>query len=114
MSTPLPLLTPSDFSSAREVRWCPSCGDFSILAQLKKVLAVLGVARENITFVSGLGCAGRLPHYLNTYGFHGNLGRAPALATGIKLASPRSQIWIVMGDGDAFSAGTNHVIHALR
>ncbi len=110
----LPLLTPNDFLSAREVRWCPNCGDYSILSQLKKVLAVLGVPRENFVFVSGLGCAGRLPYYLNTYGFHGNLGRAPALATGIKLANPQLQVWVVMGDGDAFSAGTNHLVHALR
>jgi 2-oxoglutarate ferredoxin oxidoreductase subunit beta len=110
----LPLLTPNDFSSARDVRWCPNCGDFSILSQLKKVLAVLGVPREDIAFVSGLGCAGRLPYYLNTYGFHGNLGRAPALATGIKLANEDLQVWVVMGDGDALSAGTNHLVHALR
>jgi len=113
-TTALPLLTPSDFSSAHEVRWCPNCGDFSILSQLKKVLAVLGVARENFAFVSGLGCAGRLPYYLNTFGFHGNLGRAPALATGVKLANPDLQVWVVLGDGDALSAGTNHLIHALR
>jgi 2-oxoglutarate ferredoxin oxidoreductase subunit beta len=110
----LPLLTPSDFSAAQEVRWCPGCGDFSILAQLKKVLAGLGIPRENFVFVSGLGCAGRLPHYLNTYGFHGSAGRAPALATGLKLANPRLQVWVVTGDGDALSAGTNHLVHALR
>src|SRR5882762_10203664 len=113
-SNALPLLTPADLTSAQEVRWCPNCGDYSILSQLKKVLAVLGVPRENFAFVSGLGCAGRLPYYLNTYGFHGNLGRAPALATGIKLANPDLQVWVVMGDGDALSAGTNHLIHALR
>ena len=113
-STPLPILAPSDFSSSQEVRWCPNCGDFSILSQLKKVLAVLGVPHENFAFVAGLGCAGRLPYYLNTFGFHGNPGRAPALATGIKLANPHLQVWVVMGDGDALSAGTNHLIHALR
>lgn len=113
-STALPLLTPNDFSSDREVRWCPGCGDFSILAQLKKVLAGLNVPHENIVFVSGLGCAGRLPYYLSTYGFHGSYGRAPALATGLKLANPTLQVWVVTGDGDALSAGANHLIHALR
>ena len=113
-SNALPLLTPNDFSSPQEVRWCPNCGDFSILAQLKKVLAVLEVPRENFTFVSGLGCAGRLPYYLNTYGFHGNMGRAPALATGVSLANPQLQVWVVMGDGDALFAGINHLVHALR
>src|SRR6266849_4916452 len=110
----LPMLTPNDFSSDREVRWCPGCGDFSILSQLKKVLAVLGVPRENLVFVSGLGCAGRLPYYLSTYGFHGSYGRAPALATGLKLANPNLQVWVVTGDGDALSAGATHLIHALR
>jgi 2-oxoglutarate ferredoxin oxidoreductase subunit beta len=110
----LPLLTPNDFSSDREVRWCPGCGDFSILSQLKKVLAVLNVPRENMVFVSGLGCAGRLPYYLSTYGFHGSYGRAPALATGLKLANPNLQVWVVTGDGDALSAGATHLIHALR
>ncbi|MBI3823938.1 MAG: 2-oxoacid:ferredoxin oxidoreductase subunit beta [Planctomycetes bacterium] len=110
----LPLLTPNDFSSDREVRWCPGCGDFSILSQLKKVLAVLNVPREKMVFVSGLGCAGRLPYYLSTYGFHGSYGRAPALATGLKLANPDLQVWVVTGDGDALSAGATHLIHALR
>src|ERR1700694_3369447 len=84
----LPLLTPNDFSSDREVRWCPGCGDFSILSQLKKVLAVLGVPRENLVFVSGLGCAGRLPYYLSTYGFHGSYGRGPAPAAGGEAGEP--------------------------
>jgi 2-oxoglutarate ferredoxin oxidoreductase subunit beta len=110
----LSLLTPNDFSSDREVRWCPGCGDFSILAQLKKILAGLAVPRANLVFVSGLGCAGRLPYYLNTYGFHGSSGRAPALATGIKLANPGVQVWAVLGDGDGLSVGANHLIHALR
>lgn len=114
MATALPLLTASDFSSSNVVRWCPNCGDYSILSQLKKVLAVLGTPREDFVFVSGQGCAGRLPFYLNTYGFHGNQGRAPALGTGIKLANPKLQVWLVLGDGDAFSVGTNHLIHALR
>lgn len=114
MSATLPILTPSDFSSDREVRWCLGCGDFSILSQLKKVLAVLNVPRENMVFVSGLGCAGRLPYYLSTYGFHGSYGRAPALATGMKLANPNLQVWVVTGDGDALSAGATYLIHALR
>ncbi|MBI2804344.1 MAG: 2-oxoacid:ferredoxin oxidoreductase subunit beta [Planctomycetes bacterium] len=110
----LPLLTPGDLSSDREVRWCPGCGDFSILAQLKRVLATLGVPRENFVFVSGAGCASRLPYYLSTYGFQGSCGRAPALATGVKLASPNLDVWVVTGDGDALSVGSNHLIHALR
>src|SRR5882672_4980193 len=114
MTAALPLLTPTDFSSDREVRWCPGCGDFSILSQLKKVLAVLDVPRANMVFVSGLGCAARLPYYLSTYGFHGSYGRAPALATGVTLANPNLQVWVVTGDGDALSAGATHLIHALR
>lgn len=114
MSNPLPTLTPSDFASDQEARWCPGCGDFSILAQLKKVLAVLGVPRENLVFISGLGCAGRFPYYLNTYGFHGSFGRAPALATGLRLANPKLQVWVVTGDADALTSGATHLIHALR
>jgi len=110
----LPLLTPSDFTSDREVRWCPGCGDFSILAQLKQVLASIGVPRENLAFISGLGCAGRMPHYLQTYGFQGNYGRAPALATGLTLANPDLHVWVITGDGDALSTGATHLIHALR
>jgi 2-oxoglutarate ferredoxin oxidoreductase subunit beta len=106
--------SPADFASDQEVRWCPGCGDFSILAQLKKVLAGLNVPRENHVFVSGMGCSSRLPYYLNTYGFHGLHGRAPALATGLKLANPDLQVWVVTGDGDGLSIGTNHLVHALR
>jgi 2-oxoglutarate ferredoxin oxidoreductase subunit beta len=113
-AAPLPMYTPSDFASDQEVRWCPGCGDFAILSQLKKVLAGLNVAREKIVFVSGIGCSSRLPHYLNTYGFHGSQGRAPSLATGIKLANPDLQVWVVTGDGDALSVGSNHLLHALR
>jgi 2-oxoglutarate ferredoxin oxidoreductase subunit beta len=113
-SQPLPLMTPSDFTSDRDVRWCPGCGDFSILAQLKQVLASIGVPRENFAFVSGLGCAGRMPYYLHTYGFQGSYGRAPALATGLTLANPDLQVWVVTGDGDALSTGAAHLIHALR
>ena len=110
----LPLLTPDDLASDRDVRWCPGCGDFSILAILKKVLAGLGIPRERFVFVSGIGCASRLPYYLNVYGLHGLHGRAPALATGVKIANPELHVWVVTGDGDALSAGGNHLLHALR
>jgi 2-oxoglutarate/2-oxoacid ferredoxin oxidoreductase subunit beta len=112
--TPLPTLAARDFASDQEVRWCPGCGDFSILAQLKKALATLGLPPEKMVFVSGVGCAGRLPYYLNTYGFHTIRGRAPAVATGLKLARPDLQVWVITGDGDGLSAGANHLIHALR
>src|SRR4051812_21724129 len=110
----LPVLTAADLDTNQEVRWCPGCGDFSILAQLKHVLAGLGIPREDLVFFSGLGCASRLPHYLNTYGFHGIKGRAPAMATGLKVANPHLNVWVITGDGDALSVGTNHLIHALR
>jgi 2-oxoglutarate ferredoxin oxidoreductase subunit beta len=112
---PIPLsLSPKDFASDQEVRWCPGCGDFSILAQLKKALASLGQPRENLVFFSGIGCASRLPHYLSTYGFHGARGRAPALATGLKLMRPDLSVWVITGDGDGLGPGTGHLIHALR
>jgi 2-oxoglutarate/2-oxoacid ferredoxin oxidoreductase subunit beta len=114
MSSPLPILTPNDCASDQEARWCPGCGDFSILTQVKKVLAGLGLPREKIVFVSGIGCSSRLPYYLSTYGFHGLHGRAPALATGLKIANPELQVWVVTGDGDGLSTGTNHLLHALR
>jgi 2-oxoglutarate/2-oxoacid ferredoxin oxidoreductase subunit beta len=114
MSSALPLLTPNDFTSDQEARWCPGCGDFSILAQMKNVLAGLGLPREKIVFVSGIGCSSRLPYYLSTYGFHGMHGRAPALATGLKLANPDLQVWVVTGDGDGLATGANHLLHALR
>jgi 2-oxoglutarate ferredoxin oxidoreductase subunit beta len=107
-------LTSKDFTSDQEVRWCPGCGDFSVLAQLKKALAALGRPRENIVFFSGSGCASRLPYYLSTYGFHGVHGRAPALATGLKLVRPELSVWVVTGDGDGLGVGTNHLVHALR
>ena len=115
MSTaPLPVLTPGDFASDQDVRWCPGCGDYSILAQMKKVLAPLGVARENTVFVSGIGCSSRFPYYMNTYGFHSIHGRAPAIATGLKAARPELSVWVVTGDGDGLSIGGNHLLHALR
>jgi 2-oxoglutarate ferredoxin oxidoreductase subunit beta len=113
-AAPLPVYSPNDFASDQEVRWCPGCGDFSILAQLKKVLAGIGVRRENVVFVSGVGCASRLPYYLSTYGFHGLHGRAPAFATGLKLANRSLQVWVVTGDADALSIGAAHLVHALR
>jgi 2-oxoglutarate ferredoxin oxidoreductase subunit beta len=96
------------------VRWCPGCGDFSVLAQLKKALASLGRQREEFVFFSGSGCAGRLPYYLSTYGFHGSHGRAPALATGLKLVRPGLSVWVVTGDGDGLGVGTSQLVHALR
>jgi 2-oxoglutarate ferredoxin oxidoreductase subunit beta len=115
MSAPLlPMLSPNDFGSDQEVRWCPGCGDFAILAQLKKVLAGLNVPREKMVFVAGVGCSSRLPYYLNTYGFQGLHGRAPALATGLKLANPDLQVWVVTGDGDGLAIGAGHLVHALR
>lgn len=112
-SSSLPLL-PKDLASDCEVRWCPGCGDFSILAQMKKVLSVLGLPRERMVFVSGLGCAGRFPYYLNTYGFQTIHGRAVAVATGLKLARPELLVWVITGDGDGLSAGGNHLLHAMR
>jgi 2-oxoglutarate ferredoxin oxidoreductase subunit beta len=116
MSTamPLPTLTAKDLASDQEVRWCPGCGDYSILAQMKKALAPLGVPREKIVFVSGIGCSSRFPYYMNTYGFHTIHGRAPTVATGLKAARPDLQVWVVTGDGDGLSIGGNHLIHAIR
>ena len=110
----LPLLTPHDFTSNQEVRWCPGCGDYSILAQMKKALTSVGVPREKMAFVSGIGCSSRFPYYMNTYGFHTIHGRAPTFATGLRLANPDLQVWVVTGDGDGLSIGGNHLIHALR
>ncbi len=114
MSTLLPQLTAKDFASDQEVRWCPRCGDYSILAQMKKVLPELGIPREKFCFVSGIGCSSRFPYYMNTYGFHSIHGRAPAIATGFKLANPDMQVWVITGDGDALSIGGNHLMHAIR
>ena len=107
-------LTKKEFVSDQEVRWCPGCGDYAILAQVQKVLPELGVPRENFVFVSGIGCSSRFPYYVNTYGVHSIHGRAPAIASGIKTARPELSVWIVTGDGDALSIGGNHLIHALR
>ena len=107
-------LTRKDFVSDQEVRWCPGCGDYSILAQTQKTMPDFGVPRENIVFISGIGCSGRLPYYMNTYGFHGIHGRAPTLATGLKLANPELMVWVITGDGDALSIGGNHILHSMR
>ena len=107
-------LTAKDFASDQEVRWCPGCGDYAILKCVQRTLPDLGVKRESTVFVSGIGCAARFPYYMSTYGFHTIHGRAPAIATGIKLANPALDVWIVTGDGDALSIGGNHLIHVLR
>src|SRR6266550_8053999 len=107
-------LTRKDFVSDQEVRWCPGCGDYSILAQTQKVMPDFGYPKEKIVFISGIGCSGRLPYYMNTYGFHTIHGRAPTLATGLKAARPDLMVWVITGDGDALSIGGNHLIHSLR
>jgi len=107
-------LTRKDFVSDQEVRWCPGCGDYSILAQTQKVMPDFGVPREDIVFISGIGCSGRLPYYMNTYGFHTIHGRAPTIATGLKVARPELMVWVITGDGDALSIGGNHFLHSMR
>ncbi len=110
----LNVLTPGDFASDQEVRWCPGCGDYSILAQMKKVLPTLGVPLEKTVFVSGIGCSSRFPYYMNTYGIHSIHGRAPAVATGLKASRPELSVWVITGDGDALSIGGNHLMHCIR
>jgi 2-oxoglutarate ferredoxin oxidoreductase subunit beta len=112
--TELPVLKAKDYASDQDVRWCPGCGDYAILTQVKKVLAKLQARRENTVFVAGIGCASRFPYYVSTYGMHSIHGRAPALATGIKLANPELDVWMVTGDGDGLSIGGNHLMHILR
>lgn len=107
-------LTPKDFVSGQDVRWCPGCGDYSILSQMQKVLPELGIPREKFVFISGIGCAARFPYYMNTYGFHTIHGRAPAVATGLKCARPDLSVWVITGDGDGLSIGGNHLIHCIR
>jgi 2-oxoglutarate/2-oxoacid ferredoxin oxidoreductase subunit beta len=114
MSTALPVLTANDFGSDQEIRWCPGCGDYSILAQMKKMLPSLGLPLEQIVFVSGIGCSSRFPYYMNTYGMHSIHGRAPAFATGLKVSRPELKVFVITGDGDALSIGGNHFIHLLR
>jgi 2-oxoglutarate ferredoxin oxidoreductase subunit beta len=110
----LPVLKAADFASDQDVRWCPGCGDYSILAQMKKMLPSLGVPPHKIVFVSGIGCSSRFPYYMNTYGVHGIHGRAPAIASGVKVANPDLSVWVITGDGDALSIGGNHLLHAIR
>ncbi|MCO8120920.1 2-oxoacid:ferredoxin oxidoreductase subunit beta [Stieleria sp. TO1_6] len=110
----LPVLKAADFASDQDVRWCPGCGDYAILAQMKKVLPELGVPREKIVFISGIGCSSRFPYYMNTYGMHSIHGRAPTFATGLKSTRPDLMVWVITGDGDALSIGGNHFIHVLR
>ena len=98
----------------QEVKWCPGCGDYGILAQVQKVLPRLGIPRERVVFISGIGCSSRFPYYLNTYGMHSIHGRAPAIAMGLKCARPELSVWVVTGDGDGLSIGTNHLIHCMR
>ncbi|MFF8884140.1 2-oxoacid:ferredoxin oxidoreductase subunit beta, partial [Streptomyces flaveolus] len=103
-----------DFKSDQEVRWCPGCGDYAVLAAVQGFMPQLGLARENIVFVSGIGCSSRFPYYMNTYGMHSIHGRAPAIATGLATSRRDLSVWVVTGDGDALSIGGNHLIHALR
>ena len=109
-----PTLTQKDFASDQDVRWCPGCGDYSILAQTRRIMPELGIPKENIVFISGIGCSSRFPYYMNTYGFHTIHGRAPTIASGVKMANPDLSVWVITGDGDALSIGGNHFIHLLR
>ncbi|MCA9194926.1 MAG: 2-oxoacid:ferredoxin oxidoreductase subunit beta, partial [Planctomycetales bacterium] len=114
MSSQLPVLTANDFASDQDIRWCPGCGDYSILAQMKKMLPELGLPPEQIVFVSGIGCSSRFPYYMNTFGIHSIHGRAPAVATGLRVARPDLKVFVITGDGDALSIGGNHFVHLLR
>lgn len=113
-TTDLPNYTKKDFATDQEIRWCPGCGDYAILNSLQTVFAGLGIPREQFVVVSGIGCSSRVPYYMETYGFHTVHGRAPAVATGIKLANPELSVWMITGDGDALSIGGNHFMHILR
>lgn len=110
----IPTYSRKDFVSDQTVRWCPGCGDYAILAAVQKILPEVGVRKEDIVFISGIGCSSRFPYYMNTYGIHSIHGRAPTLATGLKLANPHLQVWVVTGDGDGLSIGGNHLLHACR
>ena len=112
--SPAGALSPKDYASDQEVRWCPGCGDYAVLKAVQRVLADLRARPENTVFVSGIGCAARFPYYMATYGFHTIHGRAAAIATGVKLARPDLDVWVVSGDGDALSIGGNHLLHLLR
>ncbi len=113
-SLEVPVYTAKDFASDQDVRWCPGCGDYAILNQVRKVAAKIGSRREKTVFVSGIGCSSRFPYYMNTYGFHSIHGRGPGIATGIKIANPDLDVWLVTGDGDGLSIGGNHLMHVLR
>lgn len=110
----VPTLTAKDFTSDQDERWCPGCGDYSILAQTRRIMPELGIPREDIVFISGIGCSSRFPYYMNTYGFHTIHGRAPTIASGVKMANPDLSVWVITGDGDALSIGGNHFIHLMR
>ncbi len=112
--TEMPQYKKKDFVSDQEVRWCPGCGDYSILAAIQMMMPKIGKRKEDIAFVSGIGCSSRFPYYMNTYGMHTIHGRAPAVATGLKLANPNLSVWVITGDGDGLSIGGNHLIHAIR
>ncbi|WP_242084132.1 2-oxoacid:ferredoxin oxidoreductase subunit beta [Aestuariivivens sediminis] len=114
METTVEKYTYKDFESDQEVRWCPGCDDYVILRAVQKALPEIGVRRENVVFISGIGCSSRFPYYMNTYGMHGIHGRAPAIATGVKLANPDLSVWVITGDGDSMAIGGNHFIHVLR
>ena len=107
-------LTAKDFASSQEVKWCPGCGDYSILKQVQTVFPDLGIPKENVVFISGIGCAARFPYYMDTFGMHSIHGRATAIASGVKAANPDLSVWIVSGDGDALSIGGNHFMHLMR
>ena len=114
MSVATPIYKKKDFQSDQDVRWCPGCGDYAILSAVQSVFPELGIPREKFVVVSGIGCSSRFPYYMNTFGFHSIHGRAPAVATGLKMARPDLEVWVVTGDGDALSIGGNHTIHMLR
>ncbi len=114
MNAPAQKLTIKDFETDQEVRWCPGCGDYAILKCVQKLMPELGVPKENIVFISGIGCSSRFPYYMETYGFHTIHGRAPSIATGAKLSNPDLDVWVITGDGDGLSIGGNHMMHVLR
>ncbi|PYQ06713.1 MAG: 2-oxoacid:ferredoxin oxidoreductase subunit beta [Acidobacteria bacterium] len=114
MTATLPVYTKKDFQTDQEVRWCPGCGDYAILSAVQSVFPELGIPREKFVVISGIGCSSRFPYYMNTYGFHTIHGRAPAVATGLKITRPDLEVWVATGDGDALSIGGNHTIHMMR
>ncbi|MCL4157922.1 UNVERIFIED_CONTAM: hypothetical protein GTU68_067018, partial [Idotea baltica] len=107
-------LTKKDFESDQDVRWCPGCGDYSVLAAVQRLLPEFGRKPEEYVFISGIGCSSRFPYYMNTYGFHTVHGRAPSVATGVKCVNPDLSVWVITGDGDSLSIGSNHLMHLLR